>query len=346
MESRGHRALVKGATAGGGAALIQHAHQHPGAGARRLQGTGASEQGKAALAWGPRSWGHLLGGQGSGGAPTAPPPRGWRERRAEPSPRSPRGWAAQVGGTGSPGGASRTGAGRGRDREASVPRFPPSPLPPESGREDEGTHDAQQGGSAAGLPPEALPVSSPLCGIVAPRSPEFTRLWEICTGDFSGAKSGRSGARGPRPPSREVGPRSSFPRPPKRRRVPCGRGPTEAILQPGSRPAARHGEPRKAVGAPEARRTPVSVTLPLPAPWPGGLCEAREPGPRPTARSMASPRAPTAPVLRQTRAQAQSARTAPADRRRRPLPPAVSQDMPGTGNSDHAKTAPAPQITL
>lgn len=29
-----------------------------------------------------------------------------------------------------------------------------------------------------------------------------------------------------------------------------------------------------------------------------------------------------------------------------PAAPAASQDMPGTGNSDHAKTAPAPQITL
>lgn len=57
MGSRGHRALVKGATAGGGAALIQHAHQHPGAGARRLQGTGPASRGRLPLP----------GGHGPGG---------------------------------------------------------------------------------------------------------------------------------------------------------------------------------------------------------------------------------------------------------------------------------------
>lgn len=211
--------------------------QHQGAGASEAPGHRSERAGEGCPRLGATVLGATVLGATFLGAPAGAGDRAGEGR--EPRPRgaggraerrtrvhaAPGGWAAQAGGTGTPGGRGRGGAAAGADpvrprgtqaRAAAgrrpCPAFRALPPPPESGREDGATHNAEQGGMALGLPPEALPVSPPLRGVIVPTSPEFVRLREICTGAFSRANSGSSGARGPRPPSRETGLQSSFPR--------------------------------------------------------------------------------------------------------------------------------------
>lgn len=205
MGSRGHRALVKGATAGGGAALIQHAHQHPGAGAWRLQGTGPASRGRLPLpgghgpggtCWGDRAaegrqQRRRRGAGGSGGLSGVHAARGGGRRK----------WVAR-GRLGGPRGQGRGGVTTGR---RPYPAFRPLPCPPKAeGKTREPTTRSRAARPRASRPKRGWCPRH--CAASSPPGPQSSRVSGKCAqATFPEQRVGAQARGGPGlPPERWV----------------------------------------------------------------------------------------------------------------------------------------------